>query len=162
MGRKQRHTIVLDWDGTLVEAKWPQMGDWMPGAIAALLTMHEAGLHLLVFSARLSPYDPFTFQKREKAEVQTQYLGVRNKLDEAGLTFVDIWQLEGKPGGTVYVDDRGERYHGRPGSWRALTDKILSRCGMDLPECPEFDQTVVLDQPGDISSLIIYDGEETD
>jgi len=142
MGRSHRHTIVLDWDGTCVEAKWPEMGDWMPGATAALRTMHEAGLKLLVFSARLNPYDPFTMMRREPAEVQAKYLEVRHKLDEAGLTFVDIWKLEGKPGGTVYVDDRAERYHGRPGSWKALAEKILLRCGKEISETPVFDQDV--------------------
>lgn len=137
-----RHTIVLDWDGTLVEGAWPGHGDWMPGAIEACLNLHHAGLKLLVFSARLSPWDPFTFQARDPAFVATEYQIVRAKLDEAGLTFVDIWRKEGKPGGTVYVDDRAERYYARPGSWKALTLKLLMRCGVEEALFPAFDQEV--------------------
>jgi len=137
-----RHTIVLDWDGTLVEAKWPEMGDWMPGAIAACLTLHQAGHKLVVSSARLSPYDPWTSQKRPAHFVEAEYQRVRAMLDTAGLTFVDIWRLHGKPGGDAYVDDKAERYYGRPGSWRALTEKLLVRFGSEQPRFPAFDQDI--------------------
>jgi hypothetical protein len=116
------------------------MGDWMPGAVAACLNLHSAGLKLVVFSARLSPYDPYTSLERDPAFVAAEYQQVRAKLDNAGLTFVDIWRKPGKPGATVYVDDRAERYHARPGSWKALTTKLLMRCGVEEALFPAFDQ----------------------
>lgn len=137
-----RHTIVLDLDGTLITNKWPNIGDWQPGAIEACQRLHAKDIRLVVFSARLSPFDPFTFKERNPAQVETAIRAVREMLDEAGLTYVDIWTLPGKPGATVYVDDRAERYHGRPGSWRALTDKLIIRCGGEPAELPPFDQEV--------------------
>jgi hypothetical protein len=135
-------TVVLDLDGTLVENKWPDLGDWMPGAIEAVKRLHYAGLKLVVFSARLSPYDPFTFEEREPMEVHSEIQRVRDLLDSADLYFVDIWTVPGKPGGFVYVDDRAERYHGRPGSWDKLAEKILVRAGREDAEFPAFDQEV--------------------
>jgi len=128
----QGKTIILDFDGTLVENKWPDIGDWMPGAIKAVTRLHDAGFKLMVFSARLSPVDPFTHEDRNPADVITEIQRVRNKLDSAGLTYIDIWTKPGKPGGWLYIDDRGERYHGRATSWDKLTDKVLMRAGEEV------------------------------
>jgi hypothetical protein len=136
------HTVVLDWDGTLVTNEWPGMGTWQPGAIQACQKLHAAGIRLVVFSARLSPWDPFTFIEREPAIVAEQVQIVRGMLDDAGLTYVDIWTLPGKPGGDVYVDDKAERYNGTPRAWDRLTEKILVRLGKEDAAFPAFDQEV--------------------
>src|SRR5437868_10436612 len=109
-GNKRIHTVVLDLDGTLVENSWPDLGEWMPGAKKALKSFHKHGCKLVIFSARLNPYDPWTSAPRNAAEVQTEFLKVRRMLDDAGFTYVDIWQSPGKPGASVYIDDRAERY----------------------------------------------------
>ena len=125
-------TVCLDWDGTCVENKWPDMGDWMPGAVEAIERLHHSGLKLIVFSARLSPINPFLGTDRPPIEVMVETDRVRGMLDEAGLYYVDIWTSAGKPGAFVYVDDRAERYHGRPGSWAKLAEKIILRAGQDI------------------------------
>jgi hypothetical protein len=138
-----QHTIVLDLDGTLVENHWPDLGDWMPGAIEEIGRLHATGkFHFKLFSARLSPYTPWGVP-REEYLVAAELRAVRDKLDSAGLTFVDIWRLPGKPGGDVYVDDKAERYHGRPGSWKALADKLITRFTDLDPEFPPFNQEEV-------------------
>lgn len=144
-GNQRRHTVCLDLDGTLVENRWPELGAWMPGAKEAILTFHKAGIKLVVFSARLNPYDPWTSQPRDKAEVAIAKQGVRRLLDDAGFHFVDIWSSPGKPGASVYIDDRAERYHGRPGSWKALTQKVMLRLGMEDPETPVTIEDPLLD-----------------
>lgn len=144
-GRKQRHTVCFDWDGTLVEARWPEMGDWMLGATQALRDFYAAGVKLVVFSARLNPYDPWTSVPRSAAEIAQIKFDMRDKLDSAGFHMVDIWTSPGKPGASVYIDDRAERYHGRPGSWKALTTKVLMRLGLDDPEFPEVEEHPSLD-----------------
>jgi hypothetical protein len=121
--------IILDWDGTLVEQAWPEMGDWIPGAVEAVKRLHETGrFHFKVFSARLSPYDPFTFEHRPDEVVVRELLTIRCMLDEAGLEYVDIWASEGKPGGDLYVDDKGLRFNNLPGEWSRLAEQIM-RCG---------------------------------
>lgn len=133
------HTAVIDWDGTAVPSMWPERPySFMPGFVDSMVRLHEAGWRLTVFSARLSPYDPWTSQRRPAHEVAAEYQYVRDMLDRAGLSFVDIWRKEGKPGGDVYVDDKAERYGGRPGSWKRVTERILRRVGE--PMFPAFDQ----------------------
>lgn len=141
-GGKRKHHVVVDLDGTLVEQKWPELGELLPGAREAMLRLHRAGAKLVLFSARLNPYDPWTSQARDPGIVQAEYLKVRNLLDASGLSFIDIWRLPGKPGGTVYIDDRAEKYHGRPGSWKTLADKILMKLNLVEAEFPEFNQEV--------------------
>jgi hypothetical protein len=119
------------------------MGDWQPGAIEACQRLHAAGIRLMVCSARLSHYTPWG-EMRESAIVEGEYQKVRAMLDAAGLTFVDIWRLHGKPGASVYVDDKAERYGGTVRSWAAVTERILLRLGKEVPEFPPFDQEVEL------------------
>jgi hypothetical protein len=139
----KRHTIVLDWDGTLVPSRWPeQPTEFMPGAIEAVRRFHAAGHKLLVASARLSPWDPLTSLPASPASVAREKQYIRSTLDGAGLTYVDIWDLPGKPSGSVYVDDKAERYNGRPGSWKAVADKVLLRLNDEAPVFPEFDLEV--------------------
>lgn len=126
----KRHIVVIDWDGTLVENKWPSMGDWMPGAIEAVKRFHAAGMKVIVFSARLSPYW-FDGSERPTAEVEEAIAQVRAKLDEAGLHYVHIWTRPGKPPLSVFIDDKAERYHGTSNSWRRLTEKVLVRLGQE-------------------------------
>jgi hypothetical protein len=136
------HTAILDWDGTLVPAQWPERPTtWMPGAVANVRRLHAAGIKLVVFSARLSPWDPFTSQRRDPGHVASEIQYVRAMLDNAGLTFVDIWTKEGKPGGSVYVDDKAERYGGNKRSWDIVTDKILARLGKEDALFPAFRQS---------------------
>jgi len=140
-GDTPRHTAIIDWDGTAVPAMWPERPtEFMPGFVRNMKRLHEAGWKLTIFSARLSPWDPFTFQRRPAEHTAAEFQYVRNMLDEAGLTFVDIWAKEGKPGGDVYVDDKAERYSGTAKAWDRVTDKILLRAGEPL--FPAFDQGV--------------------
>ena len=137
-----RHTVVLDWDGTLVPARWPeQPNEWMPGAVEAMKALSEHA-RLMVFSARTNPYDPWTSRRRPEHEIQGEINYIRSMLDSAGLPQVGIWTREGKPSGFVYVDDRAVFYPGRPGSWPRLVPQILLRLGEEAPMFPAFDQEV--------------------
>ena len=126
------HTIIVDWDGTAVPQQWPDRATtFMPGFVEAMEEFHRAGFKLVIASARLSPIDPFTGKERAQAYVHGEVAWMRHMLDEAGLTYVHIWTKPGKPGGSIYIDDRAERYGGRPGSWRAMTEKVLTRLGKE-------------------------------
>lgn len=141
-GDTPRHTAIIDWDGTAVPAMWPERPDeFMPGFVRNMKRLHAAGWRVTIFSARLSPFDPWTSRRRPPEVVAEEVQYVRDMLDRHGLTFVDIWMLEGKPGGDVYVDDKAERYTGSARSWDRVTDKILLRAGSDAPIFPAFDQS---------------------
>lgn len=131
-GDTKVHTAVIDWDGTAVPSMWPERAMvFMPGFVKNMKRLNKAGIRLVIFSARLSPWDPWTGARRDTGFVfeETQY--IRDMLDRHGLGFIDIWTKEGKPGGSVYVDDKAERYGGRAKSWDRVTDKILARLGKE-------------------------------
>lgn len=135
------HTAVIDWDGTAVPAMWPQRpSEFMPGFVDAMKTLHRAGSKLVIFSARLSPYDPWTSERRPPEVVANEVQYIRELLDRHGLTFVDIWTKEGKPSGSVYVDDKAERYNGCKRCWDKVTAKILMRLSSEAPTFPAFNQ----------------------
>lgn len=135
------HMINVDWDGTAVPAVWPEQAtEFMPGFVTAMKRLHKAGIRLQIWTARISPYDPWTSQLREPATVANEIQYIRNMLDSAGLTFVGIWTKEGKPGGSVYVDDKAERYHGCVKCWDKLTVKLLVRLGKEEAVFPAFNQ----------------------
>ena len=119
-------TIALDWDGTLVDRKWPKMGYWLPGAVDSVRTLLDAGHHCYIYSARLSPFWP-NGSDREPSIVMLEEHLVRTMLDSAGLPEVTIWSGYGKPFWDVLVDDKALWFTGRPGSWRATLPKILAR-----------------------------------
>lgn len=110
----------------------------MPGAIDAVLAMHRAGLKLMVFSARMNPYDPFTSQKFDEAKVAVEKNYIRDTLDQMGLTFVDIWDLPGKPSGSAYIDDKGYRYSGTNGAWKAVANTVIMHLTKQDPIFPAF------------------------
>lgn len=129
MARK-RHIIAIDLDGTLIENKWPEMGDWLPGAIEAVKRFQREGYVVIVFTIRISPYW-LDGSLRAEADVARDVQAVRDKLDSAGLHNVSIWTKAGKPPFSVLIDDKAERYHGTSKAWRRLTEKILLRLGAE-------------------------------
>lgn len=140
-GDTPAHTAIIDWDGTAVPSVWPgHAEEFMPGFEEAMRALHKAGVKLTIFSARLSPWDPWTGKRRPAHVVATETQIIRDMLDRAGLTFVRIWTREGKPGGSVYVDDKGLRYGGRPNSWAAVTEQILTRLGKEDAIFPDFEE----------------------
>lgn len=140
-GDTPKHTAIVDWDGTAVPSMWPgQPTEFMPGFVEQMYRLHRAGWAITIFSARLSPFDPWTSRRRPDSVVAAEIQYVRAMLDNAGLTFIKVWTLPGKPGGDVYIDDKAERYSGTPGSWRRVVDKVLVRAGD--PTFPEFDMEV--------------------
>lgn len=137
------HQIIVDWDGTAVPPMWPERPTvFMPGFVESMNRLHAAGFKLVIASARLSPYDPWTSERRPQEIVDEEIAAMRALLDQHGLTFIDIWTKEGKPGGSVYIDDKAERYNGCNGCWRRLTDKILIRLGAEEAVFPAFNQEV--------------------
>lgn len=124
-----KHTLAVDWDGTCVPSAWPeQPREWMPGAVEALKEFTSYA-HVVIWTARINDWDPWSMQDLDPAHVRDEMQYIRSMLDEAGLTDVEIWTHRGKPTASVYIDDKAERYHQRPGSWRAMRQKVAMRCG---------------------------------
>jgi hypothetical protein len=126
------HTINVDWDGCAVPAQWPDRPtEFMPGFVKAMRRFHKEGFRIQIHTARISPWDPWTGRRRDPSHSAAEVNYIRSMLDDAGLTFVGIWTREGKPGGSVYIDDKAERYGGTVRSWDRVSDKVLIRLGKE-------------------------------
>lgn len=120
--------IVIDLDGTLVESAWPQLGEWMPGAVDALQQLRKVA-RVIIFTSRIAPVQPDGKTKRSPAEVQMEVNRIRNMLDDQNLYDVEIHQDAWKPAGYAYVDNLAVRYAGKPGSWKAILPKLINMSG---------------------------------
>lgn len=136
-GDTPRHTINVDFDGTAVEAMWPGMPtEFLPGFVEAMRRFRDAGHPVQIWTARINPRDPWTGLDRPAEWIEEEVTKIRALLDSHGLQFVDIYRGAGKPGGSVYVDDKAERYNPGPRSWARLADKILLRLDGEAPVFP--------------------------
>lgn len=115
--------------------------EFMPGAIEALFRLNQAGFKQIVNTARMNPYDPWTSMLIDPAKVEAEKQYVRAALDAKGLSFVDIWDRPGKPSGSAYTDDKGWRYTGTAGAWKALANKLIIALDGEAPLFPAFDLT---------------------
>lgn len=91
-------SVAVDWDGTLVEHKWPDQGDWLPGAVDFIKDLQKRGYKVVINSCRAS-------YLRGQTEI-------REKLRDAGLRDVEVHTEPGKPLAVAYVDDRGVHFNG--------------------------------------------------
>lgn len=140
-GDTPRHVLNIDWDGTVVPAQWPERPTGlMPGAAEALTRFHQAGHPVRIWTARINPVDPWTGARRADADIEAEVQYIRETLDRHGLSFVEIYRGEGKPGGAVYIDDKAERYNPGAKSWARLADKILLRLDGEEPIFPHIPQ----------------------
>ncbi len=48
--------LALDFDGTIVEHKFPEVGELMPDAKATIKLLHEKGCRIIIWTCRKGPY----------------------------------------------------------------------------------------------------------
>lgn len=122
--------IAVDFDGTLVTKKWPEIGEWFPGAVAAMLQLREDGHHVFLYSSRLNPCWP-DGRKRDPMEYLAELDRVSAFLASAGLGWMEIFTdiEQGKPHWDLLIDDKALFFPGRPGSWSKILPVVLRRVG---------------------------------
>lgn len=123
-----RYLAAVDWDGTCVEEKWPDMGDWLPGAQKGLKLLAEEG-PIIIHTLRTSPVDLDGVTERDPADVDFEIYRIREKLEEIGLGDVPIWTAVGKPPAQFYIDDRALPFNPKnPGaSWQRVLGRVVFR-----------------------------------
>ena len=123
--------IAVDFDGTIVDHVFPELGEPVPGAIEWIKKFKEAGAILILWTVR-SDGDRY-------GDVLTQAL---NYCEENGLKFRFVnespekWSDSNKAYADIYIDDAGigcplvnnPRPNGRPYvDWSIIGPDILSR-----------------------------------
>jgi predicted HAD superfamily phosphohydrolase YqeG len=106
--------IVVDFDGTIVDFKYPSIGEPKPGVREALTRFRELGYSIVVSSCRNARRFPEIFQVgiegQPVVERQT-YKDMIKFMDDHQLPYdeIDDGSL-GKPLGNLYIDDKGVRF----------------------------------------------------
>lgn len=116
-------TVVVDWDGVCVEDKWPEMGEWLPGAKEGLRALLDAGYKVRIHTCRLHNKDLDEETLVSPEQRRAEWERVRSMLGEADLWEVDIVN-EDKPPATYYVDDKAIRFEG---DWQKVLDQVIKK-----------------------------------
>lgn len=119
----QRPVFCVDWDGVCVEEKWPEMGDWLVGAIHGLRWLAERG-KTVVYSARCNRLEYDGYTPRPAGAAEAEEAKIRAMLVEAGLPDVEVYPAGlGKPPARYYIDDRAVEHI----SWINTLSRIACR-----------------------------------
>ncbi len=114
-GTPPSFTFAVDWDGTCVEAVWPEMGEWLPGAVLGLKALDRLG-NVVIHSARVAPFEYHPPGReivwRDETVTANEVLAIKSMLAEIGLGHIEVWTRPYKPPALVYIDDRAIPFRG--------------------------------------------------
>lgn len=130
-----QYAFAVDWDGVCVENAWPEMGEWIPGAIDGLRRLDKLGT-IVIHTARVAPFDLHPHGSRELAwrdeTVTAEAIReVKEKLDEIGLGHIEVWTRPYKPPALIYIDDRGYRFEG---DWNEVVNYVEELVSLAPPQ----------------------------
>lgn len=124
-----------DLDGTLVDDHhYPEMGDWLPGAVEALRKLKRLG-KVTIYSCRLAPYAypaaarPQDDISRPSVEVLLERNRIYTMLHEQGLEDIEVWTRPYKPPGYL-IDNHGIRF---TGDWDETFEHLLDALAGVVP-----------------------------
>lgn len=111
----RRPKIVVDFDGTITDDVFPDMGNPKEGVIEALQRLNEAGFEIIIHSCRTGTYfkDMLNEDQFERIEDFMQYYN---------MPFDRIWTPD-KPIASAYVDDKAIRYQN---NWKDIADGLIN------------------------------------
>jgi len=95
--------IAIDFDGVIVEAKYPEMGDLIPGTVEAIKKLHDDGHHLILWTCR----EDKCLQEALDVLLINDILSCFDTINENHPDLTALYQHESrKVGADCYVDDR--------------------------------------------------------
>jgi hypothetical protein len=106
-------TICVDFDGTLCDWTYPDIGAAKKGAKDALTRFRELGYKIIIWSCRTSHYhyDIFGGSRSQPTSERETVKNMVAFLDKEGIPYdeIDYGDL-GKPLADLYIDDKGIRF----------------------------------------------------
>lgn len=128
---RQSLKVAVDFDGTIVEHQFPRIGKLMPGALAALRMLQEAGCLLILWTCREDGGGGNTDKVLTEAVEFMRGHGVEFRSINCNHPADEFRHGGGrKIYADIYLDDRN--LGGFPG-WAAVVKEIL---GVDLMDEP--------------------------
>lgn len=103
--RNRNKEVLVDFDGTLCQWSYPDMGQPTPGARGAMKELKRMGLRVVVWTCRLSPEFNTEEERKEVMEDLHAWLKRNNipydEIDDG---------TNGKRLGCVWIDDKATNY----------------------------------------------------
>ena len=95
--------IGLDFDGTVVDHRYPEIGEPVPGAIKCLKRFQRSGARIILFTMRSNSCDTgyLTEAVRYLEKNGIRLFGVNRNPDQ------DEWTTSPKAYAHIYIDDSG-------------------------------------------------------
>lgn len=122
-------TVAVDFDGTIAESAWPEIGAELPGASEAIKRLYAAGHRLILWTCRegASLCDALTWL--EERNLLRCFAQVNAHLSEQ----IDRYGTDPrKLGADVFVDDRDIHAHAAGGiDWSRIPDMIAKRAAAE-------------------------------
>lgn len=112
---RMRNSVVVDFDGTICNHEFPDIGAPKPGVKEALLQLSQMGLRVVIHTVRTARY---WAGQGEAPEVDLER--VKQYLKRHGLLYDEIW-MQDKPLAVAYIDDRAVKY---AGDWAAVVKEV--------------------------------------
>ncbi len=91
--------LAIDFDGTIVKHRWPEIGPAIPGAIESLRTLTANGARLMLWTNRSGKFleEAIAYLKKNSVELW----GINENPEQGG------WTDSPKQYAHIYVDDAG-------------------------------------------------------
>ena len=98
--------VAIDFDGTIVEDKYPNMGFLKENVVSAINLLKELGCHIIITSCRTNSLIHSSITERK---IQKQLM--ENFLRQNNILFDEVDDgTYGKVVANVYIDDRAVRF----------------------------------------------------
>ncbi len=113
--KKRRKKITVDFDGTITDDVFPDVGNPKDGVIEALQRLSEAGFEIIIHTCRTGSYFKGMLD-------EDQFDRVRDYLEYYDIPFDQIW-VPDKPIASAYIDDKGIRYKN---NWPEIAESLIN------------------------------------
>lgn len=124
MSDKPPKSIAVDFDGTLCDWCYPEVGKIKPGAKEALQRFRELGYRIIIWSCRTCDYFPEIFAPNGllPPEQRRVFQEMKAWLDDHQIPYdeIDLGRM-GKPMCDYYIDDKAVRFEN---NWPAIQQLI--------------------------------------
>jgi len=112
--------IVIDFDGTICEHRYPDVGPPMLGVRDALVRFKRMGLRIVIHSVRTASYWRHMAPDDKGMDPVTQIGVVQDYMAKHDLPYDEIC-LADKPLAVAYIDDRAFRFEN---NWWELSQQV--------------------------------------
>ena len=113
-------TVVIDFDGTICEHRYPEVGPPMPGAREALTRLKAMGFRIIIHSVRTASYWRTLAMEDPRVDPVRQVNLIQDYMAKQRLPYDEIC-LADKPVAVAYIDDRAYRFEN---NWVELAERI--------------------------------------